>query len=128
MTVLHFWIYTNKEIRELEPAFAKRFIVRDFYLDAENKWEYMEGKSKALNARIDITREYGWKDYLPEEKPIHIAFIFKKRKKRQNRIDKLGRKLHRHFKTTVHYGKLRHAEGSSYDFISNRTFPDSGVS
>lgn len=122
MKVLHFWIYTQQEMWELQPALSKRLIVRDMWHDSENTWEYMFGKSNALNAEINVSREDAWKDYLPEVKPLHILLSFKKTRKRLTRIDKLGRKLQRHFRTTVFYGTLRHIEGTAYEFIPHQTF------
>lgn len=122
MKALHFWIYTQQEMRELQPALSKRLVVRDMWHDSENTWEYMFGKSNALNAEINVSREDAWKDHLPEVKPLHILLSFKKTRKRLTRIDKLGRKLQRHFRTTVYYGRLRHIEGTAYEFIPSQRF------
>ena len=122
MKVLHFWIYTQQEMRELQPALSKRLIVRDMWHDSENVWEYMFGKSNALNAGINVSREDAWKDHLPEVKPLHISLSFKKTRKRLTRIDKLGKKLQRHFRTTVYYGTLREISGSRYEFIPYQSF------
>lgn len=122
--VLHFWVYTRQEVHEVLVGLAKRFNVRDFFHDTENVWEYAEGKSKSLNAFINVSREHDWKDYLPEEKPLLISIIHKKTTKRSTDIHKLGAKLQRHFKATVHHGKIRNTEGSSYEFICHQTFPE----
>lgn len=123
MTVLHFWVYTRKEISELKRDLVKRFTLRHFFHDSENTWEYLEGKSKALNAHINISREWDWKAFLPEEKTLHMLLSFRRTKKRRARIHKIGSKLQRHFGTIVHSGTLRHTGGTSYEFISSQTFP-----
>lgn len=124
MTVLHFWIYTQKEISELKGDLAKQFALRRFFHDSENTWEYLDGKSKVLNAHINISRECDWKAFLTEEKPLHILLSFRRTKKRRARIHKIGSKLQRHFGTIVHSGTLRHTEGTSYEFISSQTFSE----
>ena len=68
---MKFWIYLEKELRELQPEFEKIFGVDNLYRDYENVWEWLESSDKKSKFYLNISRPHDWEkgEY---EKPIMI--------------------------------------------------------
>jgi hypothetical protein len=115
-------MYIEQELSDLMESFGAVFQVSDFELDAENVWEWIEGKSQSLQAEINITREHTW-DKGEYSKPLQIRIKFTVQNQIQDElINTLGKKICKQFNTDVIYGKILYIKGDVYDFTELKKF------
>ncbi|MGB0521661.1 MAG: hypothetical protein ACPGJS_01815 [Flammeovirgaceae bacterium] len=68
---MKFWIYSEKELADLQSGFEKIFEVDNLYHDYENVWEWIESIDKKASYYLNIRRPHNW-EHGVYDKPIII--------------------------------------------------------
>jgi len=111
---VNYWIYIEKEILNLSDRFSILFGVTDFFRYYENVWEWIEGYSYKLNAKVNISRIHNFEqgEY---EKPLCIQLEFQGEQDCKI-VDEIGKSIAKELKTPVMNGEINHLKGTDYEY------------
>ncbi len=72
---VEYLLIKSEELSDLSKSFSQIFQSEGLERDYEDKWEWLEGYSKALHCLINIRREHNWKTGIYTQ-PIEIRLIY----------------------------------------------------
>lgn len=115
--VVELWCKLPVELSRVFDRFRGAFPVGDFLHDAENVWEWFDGRT--LDGKIGFNISRPWEDEGIPDEPVRFSLAVDDP---QLSIEHIGERLAQAMQTAVHTGIVEYHENDQFQWTSHRTF------
>ncbi len=107
----NYWCYTKDNLSEAFNKFCSRWPSNEFIHDAENEWEWIEGKSNDGVMGFNFSRLHDMGESLPD-KPLILLFTIY-----VSGMDtrELGQMLSNLLSTDIHMGDIKYIDDEKFE-------------
>ncbi len=127
LVLADFWCYSDESTLELFERFRRAFPVDDdgFIHDAENVWEWLDGKTADQSIGFNICRpweyldEHGVEHHPVPGEPIRFSIRLSDQ---QLGTDRIGSQLASALNLAVHCGSVKYLKGDDFEYQVSKTY------